>query len=223
MDVLGQPMLVRVVERIKRAKLLRNVIVATSTKPSDEPIVRICQERSWHCTRGSEDDVLDRYFQAATIFKSDVVIRITSDNPLIDPDLADQVIKRYLDAYPNVDYVSNDFPHRTFPLGLDVEAISFSALKTAWEEDKNPLWREHVTTYVLRHPERFRLLSVASEIDRSEMRWTVDTPEDLKFVRMIFGHFKHDRFHWQDVLVALEMHPEWLDINRQIRQKPEQN
>jgi spore coat polysaccharide biosynthesis protein SpsF len=221
MDIFGQPMLTRVVDRVRRAKSLRNVIVATSTKSSDEPIVLLCKEKSWPCFRGSENDVLDRFFQAAIIYKSDVVVRITSDNPLIDPELADQVIELYLASQPNVDYASNDLPPRTYPLGVDVEVMSFSALKTAWEQDKDPKWREHVTTYILRQPERFRLLSVRSKTNYSKMRWTVDTLEDLEFVRRIYDYFKHDRFRWGDVLVALENHPEWQDINTHIQQKPE--
>ncbi len=221
MDILGEPMLARVVDRIKRSKSVRKVIVATSTESSDEPIVRICRERSWLHFRGSENDVLDRYFQAARIFKSDAVVRVTSDNPLIDPELADQVIKVFLDGQPNIDYASNDFPIRTFPIGLDVEVMSISALKLAWEEDKNPKWREHVTTYILRQPAKFRTLSVTSDMDYSKMRWTVDTPEDVEFVRQIYAYFRNDRFGWRDVLIALENHPEWLEINRNIQQTPE--
>ena len=129
--------------------------------------------------------MLDRYFQAASRFNSDVVVRVSSDCPLVDPQLADLVMRTYLDGRQRFDYVSNDFPTRTFPLGLDVEVVSFSALKTAWEDDKNPKWREHVTPYFYRHLEKFRLHGVVNDVDLSRMRWTVDTCKDLEFVRRV--------------------------------------
>jgi spore coat polysaccharide biosynthesis protein SpsF len=219
MSILGESMLERVVERTRRAKLVRNVIVATSINPSDSAIVELCESKGWSCLRGSEDDVLDRYFQAASRFKSDVVVRISSDCPLIDPQLADQVIRAYLDGRQRFDYVSNNFPTRTFPVGLDVEVMSFTALRTVWEDDENSRWREHVTPYVYRHPERFRLHGVVNDVDLSGMRWTVDTPEDLEFVRRVYAHFGHDWFSWRDVLAVLGDHQGWLVINRNVRQK----
>jgi spore coat polysaccharide biosynthesis protein SpsF len=219
MDIAGEPMLACVVQRTMRAKLIRTVVVATTTKQSDDIIVQLCRNRGWPCFRGSENDVLDRYFQVANVYKSDVVVRISSDSPLIDHDLIDKIVRVCLDGLPHLDYVSNNLPPRTFPLGLDVEAVRFSALKTAWEEDKNPKWREHVTPYIYRHSEKFHLRAVANDVDHSMLRWTVDTPEDLELVRQIYGYFGHDRFGWQDVLQALDGHKEWLDINRHVRQK----
>jgi len=218
-DLVGQPMLARVVNRTRRTKKILNaVIVATTTQPSDDAVVRLCKERGWPYFRGSEDDVLDRYYHAASGLKADIVVRITSDCPLIDPDVIGQVVNKLLDSYPKVDYVSNTLV-RTFPRGLDVEAFVFNALERAWKEDDNPAWREHVTPYIYRHPEKFRLHNVAGPKDYSYMRWTVDTVEDLAFVRKIYDHFGNDTFSWRDALEVLNAHPEWLEINRDSRQK----
>ena len=221
MDVSGRPMLARVVERAKRSKLGRRIVVATTVMPEDDEIVSLCGTNSWPCFRGSETDVLDRFFRAAQSFLADVVVRITSDCPLIDPHLVDDVIRVLVERREELDYVSNNLPPRSFPRGLDVEAIRFSALKRAWEEDSNPQWREHVTQYIRRHPEKFRLKGITNASDYSEMRWTVDTHDDLEFARTIYAHFGHDRFSWRDVLSALQQHPQWQELNRNVVQKPE--
>lgn len=221
MDIHGKPMLSRVVERIKQAKLIREVVVAIPTNSSDDPLMRLCRANGWACFRGSEDDVLDRYLQAALTFRADIVVRITSDCPLIDPALADQAIQVLLDGFPRLDYVSNNIPSRTFPLGLDVEVMQIAALEKAWHEDRTPSWREHVTLYILRHPELFRMKGVSSEVNYSDMRWTVDTVEDIEFVRHVFDYFGSDSFFWRDVIRAIEKHPDWLEINRHVKQKPE--
>jgi spore coat polysaccharide biosynthesis protein SpsF len=219
MDIEGEPMLARVIQRTERAKLLGRVVVATTTKPSDDILLQFCRSKGWQCFRGSESDVLDRYFHVADTLKSDIVVRISSDSPLIDPDLIDQVVRVCLEGQPLLDYVSNSLQPRTFPLGLDVEAVRFSALKTAWQQDENIKWREHVTPYIYRHPEKFNIRAVDNRLDYSSLRWTVDTPEDLELIRQIYAYFAHDRFGWQEVLTAVEDHKEWLDINRHVRQK----
>jgi spore coat polysaccharide biosynthesis protein SpsF len=213
-------MLARVVNRTRRAATLDDVVVATTTQPADDVIVRLCEARGWPCFRGSEDDVLDRYYQAAVVHKADAVFRVTSDAPLLDPEIIDKIVQRYFNQ-SHVDYVSNDFPCRTFPLGMEAEVFSFKALERAWREDRNPAWREHVTPYILRHPELFAVdkEGVRDDTDRSGWRLTVDTEDDLALVRRIYEHFAHDRFHWKDVLSLLEDHPEWVELNRHVRQK----
>ena len=163
-DLMGQPMLACVVNRTRRAKKLDAVVVATTTQPVDDAIVGLCKERGWPFFRGSEEDVLTRYYQAALAFKADVIVRITSDCPLIEPEIIDRVVNEFLVYYPKVDYVSNTLV-RTFPLGLDVEVMSFGALKRAWQEDHNPAWREHATPYICRHPEKFKIRNVANDTD----------------------------------------------------------
>ena len=218
MDLAGEFMLGRVVDRLRRASSLHEVVVATTTNSDDDHIVALCGERGWPVCRGSEDDVLDRYYHAAVAHSADAVVRITSDCPLIDPGVIDKVVQEFLSAYPDIDYVSNCI-QRTFPRGLDTEVISFNALDQAWREDSDPSHREHVTQYIIRNPGRFRIRGVENEVDYSHMRWTVDTPEDLAFVRKIYEHFGNDDFSWSDVLTLLERHPEWLEINRNVQQK----
>ena len=219
MDLADEPMLVRVVNRVRRAVTLNEVVVAATTQPADEAIAGLCAERKWPCFRGSEDDVLDRYERAAEAYKADVIVRITSDCPLIEPVVIDRTVRSFLKRQPGVDYACNFLPDRTFPRGLDVEVIGREALRRAWMEDRNPAWREHVTEYVLRHPELFRVHGVTNDRDYSHMRWTVDEAEDLTFVRRIYGHFGHDRFSWLDVLGVLAEHPDWMDINSAVKQK----
>jgi len=217
-ELAGELMLTRVVNRTRRAKTVDAVVVATTTQPADDVIVGLCQERGWPFFRGSEDDVLDRYYRAALAFQADTVVRITSDCPLIEPEIIDRVVNEFLSCNPKVDYLSSGLM-RTFPRGLDVEVMSFDALKKAWHEDDNPVWREHVTPYIWRHPEKFKIRNVANDTDYSYMRWTVDTMEDLVFVRKIYDHFRRDDFTWKEVLHLLKLHPEWLEINQHVQQK----
>ena len=218
-NLAGEPVLVRGVNRVKRAKTIDEVIVATTVKPQDDVLVSLCAQYGWPCYRGSEDDVLDRYYQAACAHRAKVVVRITSDCPLIEPEIIDLVVQTYLDGQPGLDYVSNTLPPRTFPRGLDTEVMSFAALERAWQQDKDPAWREHVTPYIYRTPDQFNVRSVTSPRDYSDMRWTVDTPEDLEFVRRVYAHFGYDQFSWRDVLALLTQHPEWQEINRHVEQK----
>lgn len=217
MDLAGEPMLARVVRRITQATSLNQVIVATTTAPADTVIANLCAEYGWSCFRGSELDLLDRYYQAAKAHEADIVVRITSDNPLIDPAIVDLVVHILLDQH--LDYASNSLAPHTYPLGLDAEVMTLAALERAWREDRNPAWREHVTPYIYAHPELFQIRPVNCAVNYSAMRWTVDTWPDFLFVRTVYDHFGHDRFTWQDVLAGLEQFPEWLAINQNIQQK----
>ena len=216
--ILGRPMLAHVVDRCRRAGTLDGVIVATTTLTPDDEIARLCAAEGWPCARGSAEDLLDRYYQAARDEEAQVVVRVTSDCPLIEPEVVDRVVGVFRGG-DRCDYASNTLPPRTFPRGLDVEVMSFAALAQAWREDGDPAWREHVTPYLYHHPEKFRLQAVTEEADHSDMRWTVDTPEDLAFVRRVYDHFGHADFSWRDVLAVLARHPEWQEINRHVPQK----
>lgn len=219
MKLAGEPVLVRCVNRLYRARSINELVVATTSKPDDDAILNLCRQKSWPCFRGSEEDVLDRFYRAAIKWSADVVVRITSDCPLIEPVIVDQVVQDFLQRQPRADYVSNFLPSRTFPRGLETEVISLNVLERAWREDQNPAWREHVTPYIYKNPALFQIYGVTHARDYSHMRWTVDTAEDLTFVRHIYDHFGHDLFSWQEVIDLLEVHPEWLDINRHVRQK----
>jgi spore coat polysaccharide biosynthesis protein SpsF len=219
LDLAGAPMLERNMRRDQRQNLLTAVVVATTTLPADDSIAALCTENGWDVFRGSENDVLDRYYRAAVTFEAEAVVRLTSDCPLIDPTEIDRVVEVFLQNQPEVEYASNVFPERTFPRGLDTETIRFDALEKAWREDRNPAWREHVTSYIHRHPDQFNIRCVSGSVDYSQLRWTVDTPEDLEFVRRIYDYFGNDSFSWQEVLAVLQRYPAWAEINRHVEQK----
>jgi spore coat polysaccharide biosynthesis protein SpsF len=217
MDLAGEPMLARVVNRTRRAESLDNTVVATTTEPADDVIRELCDRRGYPCFSGSSEDVLDRYYQAARKYEADSVLRVTSDNPLVDPAVIDDVVRAFAEAKP--DCASNDLPPRTYPLGLGVEVVSMDALRRAWNEGRDPASREHVTYYIIEHPVQFRLLAVRNPKDYSALRWTVDTIEDLAFVRKVYDHFGHDRFSWLEALALVNAHPEWRELNRNVKQK----
>jgi len=215
-DIRGQPMLWHVLQRTRAAETLDEVIVATTTQPSDDSIVAFCRELGARCFRGSEEDVLDRYYQAASQHGADVVVRITSDCPLIDPGVLDKTVRAFLAEQP--DYASNSVI-RTYPRGLDAEVMTLRVLERAWREARQPYERSHVTPYIYESPGRFRVLSVTGDRDYSEFRWTVDTPQDLEFVRSVYARMGRDEFLWSDVVSLLEREPELGAINQSVVQK----
>jgi spore coat polysaccharide biosynthesis protein SpsF len=216
-DIHGETMLARVVRRTQRAGNLDEVVVATTVEPGDEPIVAECARLKVYVFRGSEEDVLDRYYKAARAHRADVVVRITSDCPLIEPEVIDRVVGAFLDARP--DYASNTM-ERTYPRGLDIEVMTMAALERAWVEASEPYQRIHVTPYFYQNPDIFRLLSVRHRAALGEYRWTVDTPEDLAFVRQVYGYLGNGgAFSWREVLDLLDRKPELMALNREIRQK----
>ncbi|HVR30114.1 MAG TPA: glycosyltransferase family protein [Thermoanaerobaculia bacterium] len=218
-DLEGEPMLARVVARCTRATTVDRVVVATTTAAADRAIEEWCRTASVACTRGAEADVLDRYHQAATVAGATVIVRITADCPLIDPELIDRVVVAR-STTPEADYASNTLAPRTFPRGLDVEAFTRTALESAWLEERVPGRREHVTPAIWHRPKRYRLRRVALERDLSAHRWTVDTSEDLELVRALYRHFGgEDSFSWRQALAACERHTEWSAMNRSIVQK----
>lgn len=246
LDIAGQPMLVRVVERARRARTVSQMVVATTLDASDDPVERLCEERGYPCFRGSTHDVLDRYYQAARQFGAQIVVRITADCPVIDPVLIDEAVKALLGVRgeglgvksestekdqltPNsqlltsYDFVANRLPPpwgRTYPIGLDVEACTFAGLEMGWREARQPHQREHVMPFFYDNPERFRIYLVNHDADLSAYRWTVDTAEDLDLLRRIYAHFGgRDDFSWLDILALFEREPELRRINAQVQHK----
>lgn len=218
LDLAGDTVIARVVNRTRRAKLLDQVVVATSILLSDEAIAKECERLGVDCFRGDEADVLDRYFRAALQVSADIIVRITSDCPLIDPELIDEHVRRLLDGWGQVDFVTN-MGDATYPLGLAVEAMPFDVLARMHRMSESAELREHVTTLAYMSPSLFRWDHVKYSRDLSSLRWTVDTQEDLDLVRLIVQHFGNDSFSWTDVLPLLDRNPEWLEINRRVLQK----
>ncbi len=220
-DIAGRPMLAWVVERARQARTATDVVVATTTDPSDDPIASFCVLMGYACTRGSLSDVLDRYYQAARQYRADVIVRLTADCPLIDPAEIDHVVQEFLSS--GVDFAANRLPPpfgRTYPIGLDTEVCSFEALERAWNEAKQPYQREHVMPYLYEVPGRFKVLRVDHDPDYGKLRWTVDTPQDLELVRVIVDrmHGRED-FGWLEVLDLFEREPELAQLNAGVDQK----
>ena len=209
-DVAGRPLLLRVVERVQSAQRVDKVVVATTCQPSDDAITALCQQEEIHHFRGSENDVLDRFYRTAEAHRADTVVRITADCPLIDPSVIDKVIARF--QVGDCDYVSNSLRY-TYPDGLDTEVFSFAALERAWREARRPSEREHVTPYLRRG--KFRLANVENDspVALGKHRWTVDYPDDLEFVRRVYEAFSgHKHFGYQDIFHLLRERPELAAI-----------
>ena len=209
-DVAGKPMLLRVVSRTQQAETIDLVAVITSTHESDDAIEQCCMENSVPCFRGNLDDVLDRYYEAACHFQANNIVRITADCPLLDPIIVNKVVNAFNDG--TYDYVSNTI-ECTYPDGLDTEVFRFAALEKAWKEACLKSEREHVTAYIYKHPEIFQLGVVKNTEDLSALRWTVDTPSDLEFVRAIYAGFTDAHFGMEDVLRFIKVHPEVTVLN----------
>ncbi len=218
-DIAGVPMLAWVLKRLAGCQAVDKIMVATSDTVQDDVVAEFCKESGMPCYRGSQDDVLDRYFQAATMVAADAVVRITADCPLLDPEVVDKVVREFLET-PGCDYASNTV-HYTYPDGLDAEVFTYSALKKAWENARSPLEREHVTTYIKTKEKNgtpaFSVLGVEHEGEKIPpgLRWTVDTQEDMEFVRAVYSHFagQQDEFGFRDVLDLLENKPELKALN----------
>lgn len=219
-EVQGKTLLEIQLERLKQSTYIQQVILATTTQAQDDSVVNLCKQLKIDVYRGSEEDVLSRYYEAAMEFKANVIVRLTSDCPLIDPIIVDDVITTYLRQADSVDYVSNTLV-RTYPRGLDVEVFSLQALKKANMEAILQRDREHVTSYLYSNLDLFRIDQVKGEQDYSNYRWTVDTLEDFELIQLILNELyeENELFYMHDVVHLLTEHPEWNNINAHIEQK----
>lgn len=220
-EVLEKPLLAYEVERLRRVRKADEIVIATTTNSIDQPVVDFCHLEQVPLYRGSEEDVLDRYYQAAKAFSADVIVRVSGDCPLIDPEVIDCVIEFYLKHYPQYQYVSNTI-ERTYPRGMDVEVFSFDALEKAAKEAKRPEEREHVTPYFYENPDLFSLGKVIHSPNESVHRWTVDTSEDLQLISNLIEALYPNKpnFGMIDILNQFKEHPDWMAINAQVKQKP---
>jgi glutamate-1-semialdehyde 2,1-aminomutase len=212
-DIDGVPLIGLLLERLSRARRVSSIVLATSVEPSNARLAEYVQGLGFGVYRGSEVDVLDRYYQAARAAGANLVLRITGDCPLVDPDLVDALVQKL--TATGVDYASNVAPP-SYPDGLDAEVFTFAALERAWSETRDPRDREHVTPY-LRESGRFSCANLANPEDLSAERWTVDEPHDLELVRHVFAHFAPRRnFPWVEVLALRSQYPEWFSVNRHL-------
>jgi|694.fasta_scaffold27281_7 spore coat polysaccharide biosynthesis protein SpsF len=207
LDLSGAPMLQRQLERVQRATLLSNVVVATSTDVSDDPIAALCAELGVDCYRGDLSNVLGRFVGAIDAFPTDVVVRITADCPLISPQAIDSVVRAFLEA--DCDYLSNTL-EPTFPDGVDIEVMTTQVLREVSAISSDQLEREHVTLGIYRRPDHFSVRNYRGEQDLSDLRWTVDSPDDLEFVTWVYESLfaNNPHFEMADVLELLARRPE---------------
>ena len=212
-DLSGKPELQWVVERVQKSKRIDEVMVLTSIEKNNLPLVRLCTEMGIRTFIGSEEDVLDRYYQAAKLLQPEYVIRVTADCPLFDWRYLDLAVEQ---MNPDTDYMAE--LTESFPDGLDIEILKFSALKKAWKEARFSSEREHVTLYIRNHPELFAIQNLECPIAGiGEKRWTLDEAEDYELISRIYHHFlskgKED-FITEDILAYLNTHPELETINQ---------
>lgn len=217
MPLAGKPVLRRVIERVRAAGVFDVVAVATTVESIDDPVVELCAALEAPVVRGDEADVLSRYGLAAAATDAEAVMRITADCPLIDPDVLAAMAGRFGEG--NADLVTNA-RERTYPRGLDAELFTRAALDIMLAEARAPEEREHVTPFLYRHPERFRIVDHLGAEDYSSGRWTLDTPEDYELLRRIHDAAPDpDGLRMGDVLRLLADHPDWAAINANIEQK----
>lgn len=212
--VLGKTFLEYLLERLNRVQGAKAVVVATTVGPQDDPVFDLCRRLNTPVTRGSEQDVLKRYFEAATLHHADPIIRVTSDCPLMDPAIVDRGIDFYRQNFPRYQYVSNN-NEKSYPHGMDLEVFSYAALKAADAEAVKLEDREHVSPFITDHPGRFPGASFKWDRDESRHRWTLDYPEDFALLEKIISSLypKNPQFTLEDVLQLLKRHPDWVALN----------
>jgi spore coat polysaccharide biosynthesis protein SpsF len=218
--VLGKPLLGYLIERLRRVSLSHALVIATTDNPLDDILVEYCRSENCDYFRGSEEDVLDRFYQCSQKYQADAIVRVCADCPLIDPYIIDQVISCYLQLYPKIDYVANTL-RRTYPRGMDVEIFSFHSFQKVTLAAKTQPEHEHVTPYYYLHPDLFILENVADKEDNSRYRLTVDTDDDFKLIRLILEDLypKNSLFCLNDIVVLMKHHSDWVKINENVHQK----
>ena len=207
------PMLKFQLDQLEFSKNIDQIIIATTTLEPDNLIVDFCKKNNLECFRGESKDVLDRYYKCAKKFNFPIIVRITSDNPLIDPTIVDHVISRFIDS--DYDYMSTEV--KKSPLGFAVEVFTFQSIKKAWEEAKLPSEHEHVTPYFYKNPDKFKIESVSQEKDLSHIRCTVDTEYDFKLIEKIISKIETRPIHLDHILDLFSKDTNLLEINKHVK------
>lgn len=217
LPVLDKPLIIHEMDRIRRSKLLNELWLATSEDNSDDPLAEAVAQRGYRIYRGSQSDVLDRFYTLARQAKAELIVRLTGDCPLHDPYIVDYVIDSFFKAKPMSHYASNVWPP-TFPDGLDVEVFTFAALEQAARNCKETAEREHVTPGIHGQfkQEKSRIVNITAPADFSHLRWTLDYPEDYDVIRTVFERLypSNSNFTWMDVLALMTKEPELMLANR---------
>lgn len=209
MDLGGKPLIVNIVERASRAELIDKVVVATSVEASDDIVEEVLVSRGISCFRGNLNNVLERFFLCAKEYRADIVVRLTGDNALIDPDIINEAVKVFIEK--KVDYMHYK---NSLPLGMCIEVFTFNALKIAYSEAKNEECLEHVTPYICCNPNKFSIVEYIDDSkNHSDLRFTIDTMNDYNFVKKIYDSFEDNSFSYEDILRLLEKHKDWTLIN----------
>lgn len=219
LNMAGSPLLTHHLSRLQRCSLVHEIVLATTSNRSDDEVAALGSSQGLRVVRGSEDDVLARFVTAAQASAADIVVRVTSDCPLIDPGLVDRVIQAFLDD-PDLDYAHLDMTH--LPRGLDTEVFRRTLLEKAHEDPATTDFeREHVTPYIYRRPEKYRLKAIDGHGTTPPWRWCVDEPGDFELVsRMLEALLpQHPYFTWRDAAQLLERHPQWIKLNEHVQQK----
>lgn len=212
-DINGKPMLQHLLDRIGVVSEIDHLVVATSESRGDDQLASWLKSKGVSCFRGSEDDVLSRFYLCAQKFSPEFIVRITADDPLKDPGVISKAI-RIIQEDSEMDYCSNTLKP-TYPEGIDIEVFRLNALKTAYDFAVTASDREHVTPYIWRHPEKFRLYNFENNRDLSSWRWTVDKPADLEFICKIYDHFQGEPLvPFLKIVEFIDSNPELLEINK---------
>ena len=234
LDLAGKPMLTRVVSRVRYSHLIDQVIVAIPEGVQDDELARFCREQGYQVQRGSQNDVLDRFYQAALPAHAGVIVRVTADCPVIDPALMDETILALKEN--GADLAATRLPppwKRTYPIGLDVEACTFGALELAWKNADQKFQREHVMPYIYEGVELesapvaigvsqrgYKIVQLNHAQNYGELRWTVDTPEDLDLLRQVYSRFGgRDDFSWLEIIKLFEGEPRLAGMNANVAHK----
>jgi len=219
-DLKGKPVLWHVIKRVKQAENIDQIIIATTTHKRDTIIFEKAKEWGVNAYQGSEEDVLARYYEAANKYEIDTVIRITSDCPLVDPQVIDEIVEYYNnDEYTLVTNAGSDLNNRTYPRGLDTEVFSFEVLEKAYNKAEKKYQREHVTPYIYENYDD--IYYYKSNKDLSNYRLTLDTKEDFKLIKVLYDKLyngNHD-FYLNEIIKVLNKNKELLKINQKIKQK----
>lgn len=223
MEVRGKPLLYYIINQVKHSKKLDNLVIATTTLQEDDKIVNYVELLEENVFRGSSENVLDRYYQCATKFKADVIVRVTSDCPLIDPEVIDKCICEFEKS--NLDYLSNInrkegskwiYHPSGFPLGFAVEVFKYITLERAWKKAKKPSEKEHVTQYILNNPNEFKIGNVENFEDQSDIRLTVDYMVDFQVVKAVIENFKGEIFSMKKVTSFINKNSHLKQMNSNI-------